>query len=221
MYTLIFANKNYSSWSLRPWLLLRHADIPFAEHKLLLTQDDISKYSPSGRIPVLKDGNKLIWDSLAIMEYLAETFPEKNLWPRERDARAMARSVSAEMHAGFSNLRTHMTMNCRGSFPGKGRTPEVDKEIRRIQDIWQECRTQFGKGGAFLFGEFSIADAMYAPVVSRFITYGVELTPISEAYVRAMYTLPAMQEWLAAAKAEPEVLARYEMYRDEAEQSQR
>lgn len=221
MYTLIFANKNYSSWSLRPWLLLRQAGIPFSEHKLLLGQDDISKYSPSGRIPVLQDGDKLIWDSLAIMEYLAETFPEKNLWPRERDARAIARSISAEMHAGFSNLRTHMTMNCRGSFPGKGRTPEVDKEIQRIQNLWQESRAQFGAGGPFLFGQFSIADAMYAPVVSRFITYGVALTPTAKNYVEAIHNLPAMQEWLAAAQAEPEVLTQYEMYRDEAEQLQR
>lgn len=210
--TLIIGNKNYSSWSLRPWLALKQANIPFEEIKLLLTLDDISKHSPSGRIPALKDGARTVWDSLAIMEYLAEQFPEKNLWPQDADARAVARSVSAEMHSGFANLRTHMTMNCRGRFPGKGMTAEVDQDIQRIQTIWHECRNRFGNGGPFLFGQFSIADAMYAPVTFRFVTYAVPLSPVAEAYVRTMQNLPAMQEWLAAAQAEPEVIARYEMY---------
>ncbi len=212
--TLIIGNKNYSSWSLRPWLLLKQAAIPFKEVRLVFGSDDLSKYSPSGLVHALKHGSLTIWDSLAIAEYLAEQFPEKELWPRDVEARAMARSVSAEMHSSFSNMRTHMNMNCRGHFPGKGVMPEVSKDIRRIQQIWQDCRTRFGKGGEFLFGKFSIADAMYAPVTFSFVTYGVQLSPIAQAYVNTLQGLPAMQEWLASAKAEAEVMEQYEQYRN-------
>ena len=214
--TLVIGNKNYSSWSLRPWLLLRQAGTPFEEIRLALGRDDLSKYSPSGLVPVLKHGALAIWDSLAIAEYLAEQFPEKELWPRDVEARAMARSVSAEMHSGFTHLRTHMNMNCRSHFPGKGMTPEVAKDIQRIQQIWQDCRSRFGDGGPFLFGAFSIADAMYAPVSFRFITYAVPLSPVAETYVRTLQDLPAMQEWLAAAKEESEVIEQYEQYRNKA-----
>lgn len=214
--TLVIGNKNYSSWSLRPWLLLRQAGIPFEEIRLALGRYDLSKYSPSGLVPVLKHGALAIWDSLAIAEYLAEQFPEKELWPRDVEARAMARSVSAEMHSGFTRLRTHMNMNCRSHFPGKGMTPEVTKDIQRIQHIWQDCRSRFGDGGPFLFGAFSIADAMYAPVSFRFITYAVPLSPVAETYVRTLQDLPAMQEWLAAAKEESEVIEQYEQYRNKA-----
>lgn len=215
-FTLIIGNKNYSSWSLRPWLLLKQAAIPFKEIRLAFGSDDLSKYSPSGLVPALKHGPLTIWDSLAIAEYLAEQFPEKELWPRDVEARAIARSVSAEMHSGFINMRTHMNMNCRGHFPGKGMTPEVEKDIRRIQHIWQDCRSRFGKGGEFLFGKFSIADAMYAPVTSRFVTYAVPLSPLVQAYVHTLQGLPAMQEWLAAAKAETEVIEQYEQYKNPA-----
>jgi glutathione S-transferase len=212
-FTLIIGNKNYFSWSLRPWLLLKQAAIPFKEIRLVFGSDDLSKHSPSGLVPALKHGALTIWDSLAIAEYLAEQFPEKELWPRDVEVRAVARSVSAEMHSGFSNMRTHMNMNCRGHFPGKGMTPEVEKDIRRIQQIWQDCRSRFGKDGDFLFGKFSIADAMYAPVTFRFVTYAVPLSPTAQAYVNTLKGLPAMQEWLAAAKAETEVMAQYEQYR--------
>lgn len=211
--TLIIGNKNYSSWSLRPWLLLKQAEIPFKEIRLAFGSDDLSKYSPSGLVPALKHDSLTIWDSLAIAEYLTEQFPEKELWPRDVEARAVARSVSAEMHSGFANLRTHMNMNCRGYFSGKGMTPEVEKDILRIQQIWQDCRSRYGKSGEFLFGKFSIADAMYAPVTFRFVTYDVALSPVAQAYVDTMQNLPAMQEWLAAAKAETEVMAQYEQYR--------
>ncbi len=214
--TLVIGNKNYSSWSLRPWLLLRQAGTPFEEIRLALGRDDLSKYSPSGLVPVLKHGALAIWDSLAIAEYLAEQFPEKELWPRDVEARAMARSVSAEMHSGFTHLRTHMNMNCRSHFPGKGMTPEVAKDIQRIQQIWQDCRSRFGDGGPFLFGAFSIADAMYAPASFRFISYAVTLSPVAETYVRTLQDLPAMQEWLAAAKEESEVIEQYEQYRNKA-----
>ena len=215
-FTLIIGNKNYSSWSLRPWLLLKQAAIPFEEVRLAIGIDDLSKYSPSGQVPVLKHGTLTLWDSLAIAEYLAEQFPEKCLWPDDVGARAVARSVSAEMHSGFANLRTHMNMNCRGHFPGKGMTPEVEKDILRIQQIWQDCRSRFGKGGDFLFGKFSIADAMYAPVTCRFVTYAVPLSPMAQAYVNTLQGLPAMQEWLAAAKMETEVIEQYEQYRNQA-----
>ncbi|MCL5668990.1 MAG: glutathione S-transferase family protein [Gammaproteobacteria bacterium] len=213
--TLVIGNKNYSSWSLRPWLLLKQAAIPFKEIRLVLGSNDLSKYSPSGLVPALKHGALTIWDSLAIAEYLAEQFPEKELWPRAAEARAMARSVSAEMHSGFTNMRTHMNMNCRGYFPGKGMTPEVEKDIRRIQQIWQDCRSRYGKNGEFLFGKFSIADAMYAPVTFRFVTYAVPLPPVAQAYADTLQRLPAMQEWLAAAKAETEVIEQYEQYRSQ------
>lgn len=214
--TLVIGNKNYSSWSLRPWLLLKQAAILFKEIRLALGSDDLSKYSPSGLVPALKHGSVTIWDSLAIAEYLAEQFPEKELWPRDAEARAMARSVSAEMHSGFTHLRTHMNMNCRSHFPGKGMTPEVARDIQRIQQIWQDCRSRFGKDGEFLFGKFSIADAMYAPVTFRFVTYAVPLSAIARDYVDTLQGLPAMQEWLAAAKAETEVVEQYEQYRGQA-----
>ena len=214
--TLIIGNKNYSSWSLRPWLLLKQAAIPFKEVRLAFGSDDLSKHSPSGLVPALKHGSLTIWDSLAIAEYVAERFPEKGLWPDGVEARAIARSVSAEMHSGFINLRTHMNMNCRGHFPGKGMTPEVAKDIQRIQQIWQDCRSRSGKNGDFLFGKFSIADAMYAPVTFRFVTYEVPLSAVAQAYLHTMQTLPAMQEWLAAAKVETEVIEQYEQYRSQA-----
>ena len=212
--TLIIGNKNYSSWSLRPWLLLKQAGIPFKEIRLAIGVDDLFKFSPSGKVPVLKHGTLTVGDSLAIAEYLAEQFPEKTLWPRDTEARAVARSLSAEMHSGFTDLRTQMNMNCRGHFPGLGMTPEVEKDIRRIQQIWQDSRSRFGQGGEFLFGQFSIADAMYAPVSFRFVTYDVPLSPVAQAYVHTLQRLPAMQEWLAAAKQETEVIEHYERYRD-------
>lgn len=212
-FTLVIGNKNYSSWSLRPWLLLKQSGIPFKEIRLALGRDDLTQHSPSGLVPALKHGALTLWDSLAIAEYLAEQFPEKELWPRDVEARAVARSVSAEMHSGFTSMRTHMNMNCRGYFPGKGMTPEVEKDIRRIQQVWQDCRSRYGKQGEFLFGKFSIADAMYAPVSFRFVTYAVPLPPVAQAYADTLQRLPAMQEWLAAAKAETEVIEQYEQYR--------
>jgi glutathione S-transferase len=212
MLTLVIANRNYSSWSLRPWLALKEAGIPFRESRIPLgtarTREEISKVSPSGRLPVLLDGNLAIWDSLAICEYLAERQP--TLWPAEPTARAMARSISAEMHSGFVALRANMPMNCRTLVPGAGRTTEVDRDIGRILGIWEDCRSRHETSGPFLFGRFSIADAMYAPVVWRFRTYAVELPPVAKAYSDTMQRLPAMQEWLDAARAEAEVLPQYE-----------
>lgn len=213
---LIVGNRNYSSWSLRPWLVLKQAGIPFREHQLYLYTPEgdaeLRRLAPSGTVPVLQDGDLTIWESLAICEYLAERHPDKQLWPKDPAARAVARSVANEMHAGFAPLRQHMSMNIRRRFPGKGRTPDVLKNIARIQALWSDCRQRFGKDGPFLFGQFSIADAMYAPVCLRFITYAVELDPVPAAYVKTMTELPAMREWIKAAETEAVVIEKYEIY---------
>lgn len=212
MVTLVIANKNYSSWSLRPWLVLKHAGVAFDEIVIPLDQPDtragILRYSPSGRLPCLIDGALTVWDSLAICETLAESRPQ--LWPAAVAARARARSISAEMHSGFMALRQQMPMNCRAKLPGRSRTPEVDADIARIAAIWEECRSGHHEGGDFLFGRFSIADAMYAPVVWRFLTYGVTLPATARAYCDHMASQSAMQEWLAAACAEPWALPAYD-----------
>ncbi len=211
---LIIGNKNYSSWSLRPWLAMKVAGIAFSEERIALygpgSKEKILAFSPAGKVPCLIDGDLRIWDSLSICEYLAEKTPP--LWPQDRAARAHARSISAEMHSGFQNLRTHMSMNIRKRYPGKGRTPEVLAEIARIVEMWSECRVRFGASGPFLFGRFAIADAMYAPVVLRLRTYEVELPPAARAYADAILALPALQEWVAAAASEKESLPQFEMY---------
>jgi len=213
-YTLIIGNKNYSSWSLRPWLLMRQAGIEFEERRLPLYtrtfKDEIREYSQAGKVPVLLDGALAVWDSLAIAEYLAEKHPDKHLWPADPAQRALARSISAEMHAGFSALRSNMGMNCRRSLPGVGRTVEVAADIDRIQRMWSECRAQASGRGPFLFGAFSIADAMYAPVVLRFRIYAVNLSPVPQQYADAMLALAPLQAWVEAGKAETEVIPAFE-----------
>ena len=215
-YRLIIGNKNYSSWSLRPWLLLRHLNLPFEEVWIPFTSAEfkqrVLEYSPAGKVPVLVDGDITVWDSLSIFEYLAECHPALNLWPQAPAERALARSISAEMHSGFMNLRNIMPMNCRKRFPGKGHTPEVLQDIARIISIWQDCRAKHAASGPFLFGHFTIADAMYAPVVLRFRTYAVGLPAESQAYADAILVLSAMQEWLAAAVAEAQTITRFESY---------
>ncbi len=212
--TLVIGNKAYSSWSMRPWLLMKQAGIAFGEVRIPLYRQDskatILRYSPAGRVPVLVDGSLTVWDSLAICEYLAEKYPEKRLWPSDIRARANARSISAEMHSGFVHLRGQMPMNVRRRMPGRGRTPEVLAEISRIQAIWNDCRARFGADGPFLYGEFSVADAMYAPVVSRFQTYQVELEGGARQYAESVHALAAMQEWIAGANTETEVISEYE-----------
>ena len=210
--TLVVASKNYSSWSLRPYLALAHTGQPFREVLVPLDEADtaakIAQYSPSGRVPALRHGSIAIWDSLAICEYLAETFPQARLWPQDTEARAVARAVTAEMHSGFSALRQNMTMDIRARKPGKGRAPGVAEDIARIQALWNDCRSRFGQGGPFLFGHFTIADAFYAPVVTRFVTYDVELDAVARAYRDAVLALPAMKAWTEAGKNEP-TLKRY------------
>ena len=217
MLTLYFGNKNYSSWSLRPWLALRQLDIPFREARIPLYQPDSASrllaVSPSGKVPALKDGELVVWDSLAIGEYLAERFPEHGLWPSNARLRAEARSVSAEMHAGFAALRSQMPMNLRASLPGCGHTPEVLADIARIQAIWQGLRQRHSQHGDFLFGPFSYADAMFAPVVCRLHTYGVALDGVAGRYADTLLALPALQAWYADARAESEMIAQAEPYR--------
>ncbi len=212
--TLVIGNKNYSSWSLRPWLAMKQAGLDFAEVRIPLdtpnTYQEIRRYSPSGRVPVLLDGDLTLWESLAICEYIAERFAPK-LWPEDSIARAVARSVSAEMHSGFNNLRQNMPMDCRSRLCVLGKNPLVEADIDRITIIWQECREKFGAGGDLLFGHFTIADAMFAPVVSRFVTYGVKLPPVAQAYVEAVWTLPTMQEWVAAAITETESILNFQL----------
>lgn len=204
--SLVIGTRAWSSWSLRPWLGLKHTGCAFDEVLFPLRQPNqkarLLQHSPTGKVPVLKHGAVTIWDSLAILEYVAELFPDAGLWPEDRTARALARSVSAEMHSGFVALRTNMPMDLLNRFPEQGRTPETLEDIARITALWSEMRSRFGAGGAFLFGRFSIADCMFAPVVTRFVTYEVDLDPVCRAYVDAVLALPAMAEWTDKARAE-------------------
>ena len=208
--TLVIGNKNYSSWSLRAWLALRMAGLAFEEILIPLDQPEtetrIHEHSSAGRVPVLHHGVLDVWDSLAICEYVAELAPAARLWPKDRVARATARSVSAEMHSGFAALRAALPMNIRADRPGVEIAAEVQADIDRICAVWRNCCRNFGAAGRFLFGEFSVADAFYAPVASRFHTYRVPVEKAAQDYIQALRSLPAMQEWAAAAAAEPWVL---------------
>lgn len=220
MRRLMIGNKAYSSWSLRGWLALRHAGVEFQEIVVPLRQPDtkarILEFSPSGQVPCLHDGAVAIWDSLALIEWAAEQAPAGRLWPTDATARAVARSVAAEMHSGFLPLRRNMGMSVRQRLVGRGwpddpaERAQVEANIARIQDIWTLCRTDYGAGGPFLFGAFSGADCMYAPVVTRFWTYGVKLNPAAAAYVDAILDHPLMREWIEAAHKEPWVIPEFE-----------
>ena len=214
--TLVIGNKNYSSWSMRAWVLLAQLGIDFEERKLRFETDEwdagIGRWSPSGLVPVLWRGEVAVWDTLAIAETVAEWFPDKGVWPDDPVARAFARSAAAEMHAGFRNLRAKMPMNIRSSHPGKGMTPEVRAEIDRIEFLWAAARSRFGAGGDFLFGRFCAADAMFAPVVMRFATYAVPCGPVASRYCEAVKAAPAVMAWNEGARAETEFVADDEPY---------
>jgi glutathione S-transferase len=211
--TLVVGNKNYSSWSLRPWLAMRQAGIAFDEIVIPLyeagSKAALLAHSPAGKVPVLLHQGRTVWDSLAILEYLAETFAAARLWPEDAAERAQARSISAEMHAGFAALRAGMPMNLREHLPGRRRSDAIAADIGRISAIWRDCRSRGADRGPFLFGAFSAADALYAPVATRFRTYGVALDPTCQAYADALLVLPAFLEWQAAAQREPWVITRY------------
>jgi glutathione S-transferase len=216
---LIIANKNYSSWSLRPWLLLKQLRIPFEEEKISFNDPSfkarVRAVSPTGLVPVLIDGDLAVWDSLAIVEYVAETFPDRGVWPAARAARARARSVCAEMHTGFPVVRSRLAMNCELHLPLGVLDLETRREVARICDLWADCaHFADGAGGPFLFGDFSAADAYFAPVVRRFITYDVGLPEAARRYVATVDALPAMKEWVTAARAEADFCQFEEPYRD-------
>jgi len=205
MFRLIIGNKNTSSWSLRPWLVLKMIGEPFEEVIIDLHSPDVravlASITPAGRVPVMQDQQLTIWDSLAICEYLSECFPGSHLWPSDPTARAIARSMVAEMHAGFTALRSQMPLDV-ASRRKEAHSPALDADIARIVHLWEEQRNHYRLSGPFLFGSFSIADAFFAPVVFRFQTYGVELPEASQAWVNHMLGLPAMQEWAQAAATE-------------------
>jgi glutathione S-transferase len=224
MLQLVIANKNYSSWSMRPWVLMRQSGIPFEE--VMLPFDDfepasafkqgVRALSPAGKVPILVDGSLAVWDSLAIAETLAERFPDKHLWPADPAARARARSICAEMHAGFTGLRTHCPMNIEASLPEIGALvwrdkPAVRTDVARIQAMWEELLAQHG--GPMLFGDFSIADAYYAPVCMRLRTYALPVSPTVQAYIDRVTALPSVAEWIAGALAEQWFVVEDEPYR--------
>jgi glutathione S-transferase len=216
---LVIGNKNYSSWSMRPWVLLRQAQIPFEEVQLKFDESDgglrvagIEKFSAAGKVPVLMIDGEPVWDSLAICETAAEMFPEKHLWPEAPEARRVARSACAEMHSGFQKLRGKMPMNIRSRYPGKGLTPESQKDIDRIVGLWTECRERFGGAGSLLFGRFSVADAFFAPIVMRFHAYAVKVPRVAQEYCEAVQALSAVREWSDAARRETQFVAADEPY---------
>ncbi|MGH8396926.1 MAG: glutathione S-transferase family protein [Gammaproteobacteria bacterium] len=216
-FELIIGNKVYSSWSLRAWLALKHTGVPFTETVLFMDtpkfKPAILKYSPTGKVPFLKHGSLGIWDSLAICEYLAEQLPAAKLWPEDATARALARSVSAEMHSGFMAIRKNMPFNCRASGRHVNESAELETEINRVTELWRECRKHHGQDGPWLFGRFSIADAMYIPVALRFVTYGTKLDGTARSYLETVQSLRAIREWIAAAKLEKEVIETSEVGR--------
>jgi glutathione S-transferase len=196
--TLVIGNKNYSSWSLRPWLALAHHDIPFEEIVVPIGTPEsaaaIGRYTPAGKVPVLIDGDATIWESIAILMHLAERFPDAKLWPGDRNARAHAFTISSEMHSGFAALRQQCPMNIRRR-KKRELSPEAAADIRRVTEIWRDARERFGRGGDFLFGTFSAADCMYAPVATRIRSYEIDVDPVSAAYVETIYALPAFRRW--------------------------
>lgn len=205
---LIIGNKNYSSWSLRPWLVLKHFNIPFDEEQVLLSgegwRETIRKKSPSGKVPVLIDGDLVVPETIAIIEYLNDKYLAKGIWPSNRIERAKARAAAAEMHGGFSALRNEAPMNLKASHPGKVNPDLVANDLKRLERLWGDLLSQ--SGGPYLFGNFNGADAMFAPVATRIRTYDLPVSDVAAEYVEAIYALPAFQEWLAAAVKEPWVV---------------
>ncbi len=213
--TLVVGNKNYSSWSLRPWIFMRHHGLAFDERRILLSTDttavELSRYNSGFKVPILLDGDLQIWDTLAILEYLSEQYLDGRGWPADQRARAVARSVSAEMHSSFQNMRNELPMNCRKSFEGIQLSEQARQEVERIASLWQQCRETYGGNGDWLFGGFSIADAMYAPVALRFAGYNIALDDIAQSYVDTVLTHPDIVEWIDTGRQETEIIAEDEI----------
>ncbi len=213
--TLVIGTRKWSSWSLRPWIAMKQAGLPFREVLIPLRQSDskarILEYSPSGSVPVLIDGAITVWESLAILDHLADRFPTRGLWPAQPVARGHARSIATEMHGGFPALRRELSMDTGAELPTPDLTPEAKADIARITSMWSDTRTRFGEGGPFLFGRFTNADAMYAPVATRFRTYDVALDDICQAYCDRIFAWDAMQEWVAQAQLEPDEIEELEV----------
>jgi glutathione S-transferase len=211
---LVVGNRNYSSWSMRPWIGLKAAGIAFDEEVISLyvdgSKEQILRHSPAGKVPILIDGDTHVWESLAILEYAADKFPAAGLWPSDIAARAHARAISTEMHAGFAALRNECGMVLWRPPAKKALSADAQANIARIVDIWTGARTRYGAGGPFLFGRFTAADAMYAPVVARFETYAIDVPPLVRSYMSAMIALPAWQEWRRAALRETWVIPKFE-----------
>ena len=212
---LVIGNKNYSTWSLRGWLVAKRAGVPFEEEVLPLYQEGSaerkSAHSPAGLVPVLYDGDIRIWDTLAIAEYLHEQHPEAQLWPADQEKRAVARAVTSQMHSGFLALRAHMPMNIRRSSPTAGRGEGVLEDIAQMTDLWSSIRSEYGDGGDFLFGQWCIADAFYTPPAFRFQTFGIPLEGKAAAYAESLLAMPEVKEWAAAGIAEPWSIEQYDL----------
>lgn len=213
--TLIIGNKNYSSWSLRPWVFMQQNKIAFTEKRVLLSTDttaqELSQYGSDRKVPVLQDGDLLVWDSLSILEYLSEKYLKSKGWPEEANARAVARSISAEMHSSFVNVRNELPMNCRKKFQNIRVSAKAAGEIERIVTLWRNCRSKFAAAGEWLFGDYSIADAMFAPIALRLAGYSIPLAGVEEAYVRSVLNQPCIMKWIAAGKLEKEVISEDEI----------
>jgi len=211
---LVIGNRNYSSWSFRPWIAMKVAAISFDEEVISLyvegSREKILKHSPGGKVPILIDGDTQVWESLAILEYLADKFPNAGFWPADRQARAHARAISTEMHAGFAALREECTMNFWRPPAKRALSAPAQANVARVQEIWTGARAKYGAGGPFLFGKFSAADAMYAPVVQRFVAYDIDVSAPAKAYMQAVIALPAFQEWRGAALRETWVIPKFE-----------
>ncbi len=208
--TLIIGNKNYSSWSLRPWILMKHHQLDFIEKRVPLftesTNTELSEYDSDFKVPILKDDDLVVWDSLSILEYLSEQYLHGKGWPIDSRARAVARSISAEMHSSYPHVRTELPMNCRKKFNAMTLSDKAEAEVERICGIWRKCRSKYGNSGEWLFGEFSIADAMFAPVALRFYGYSIPLSSTDQEYVESVVNHPAIIEWIEAGRLEKEVI---------------
>ena len=208
--TLIIGNKNYSSWSLRPWVLMKHHQLNFVEKRVALftetTDQVLSEYHSDFKVPILQDDELVVWDSLSILEYISEQHLQNRGWPADKNARAIARSISAEMHSSYSSIRNELPMNCRKKFSNIELSEDAQRELARIKELWRKCRSEFGSGGEWLFGEYSIADAMFAPIALRLNGYSIHLAGVEQSYVTSVLRHPAIVEWMEAGKLETEVI---------------